>query len=331
MPCFHPKTVWRNPRYLSRKSGKPRIFFPKKSVSFKTFLFGPRPYPPEAYFPSIAKLPDTEVLQIPCGKMCIGCQEVYSRAWAVRCVHEASRHDENCFITLTYNDEFCPDGLVKRDFQLFMKRLRRFIAGARQGPEGRVSYYMAGEYGSLNFRPHFHACLFGYDFPDRVLFSVRNDVSLYTSRILSSLWSDPKTGKSLGFCSVGDVTFESAAYIARYVGKKVRGSKADKHYKGRQPEYVNMSLRPAIGKDWFHAYKDSVFPDDFVLVKGGMKAKPPRYYDKLFELTDPRMSSIIKSDRKYRAGLSPDNTPERLRAREVVKLAQLKQLKRSLE
>lgn len=316
MPCYHPKIVWRSARHLS-ETGKPRIFFKKP------LLFYASPRNVEFYQP--------EELQIPCGKMCIGCQESYSRSWAVRCWHEASLHKENCFITLTYSDKFLPpNGLRKRDFQLFMKRLRKFLS-AGVGQAKRVRFYMAGEYGAKYFRPHFHACIFGYNFPDRKMWSMRENIQLDTSDILSSIWSDPKSGEPFGFCSVGDVTFESAAYVARYVAKKVRGNEAEAHYQGRQREYVSMSLKPGIARKWIESYKDSVYPDDSVSMGGGVKCKPPRYYDKVFELTDPDMSANILSVRKDRARLSPDNSPERLRVREKVKLAQVRQLKRRLQ
>lgn len=65
-------------------------------------------------------------IKIPCGQ-CIGCRLERSRQWAMRCVHEASLHLDNCFITLTYNDQHIPSdaGLRLRDYQLFMKRLRK--------------------------------------------------------------------------------------------------------------------------------------------------------------------------------------------------------------
>lgn len=65
-------------------------------------------------------------IEIPCGQ-CIGCRLERSRQWAMRCVHEASLHDDNCFVTLTYNDQHIPSdaGLRHRDYQLFMKRLRK--------------------------------------------------------------------------------------------------------------------------------------------------------------------------------------------------------------
>jgi len=307
MPCFHPRSVWRSPKVCRSDSGKPRIFFRKPLLFYST------PRHVEHYLPEEFSIPG-------CKPKCVGCQEIYSRSWAVRAWHESTRHDSNCFITLTFNDESCPEGLDHRFWQLFMKRFRKAI-------DVPISFFMAGEYGSLNFRPHFHACIFGFDFPDKVFWSQRDDVRLYTSEMLGKLWSDPDSGVSYGFSSVGDVSFESAAYIARYVGKKAQRAELPP---GLRPEYSKCSLKRPIGKDWFNSYKDSVYPDDAVTMANGSLCKPPRYYDKLLALTDPVMSTTILNVRKYRADNSPDNSPERLRAREKVKQAQISQLKRSL-
>jgi len=229
-------------------------------------------------------------LSLPCGQ-CRGCRLERSRQWAVRCMHEASLHEQNCFITLTYDNDHCPSdrSLNYGDFQRFMKRFRKRFK------DSTIRFYMAGEYGEKFERPHFHACIFGYDFSDRVLWSVRNGVSLYTSAKLSSLWSCPKTRKSFGFSSVGDVTFESAAYIARYVGKKIQRIES---LDGRKPEYSKCSLKRPIGKDWFFAFPDSVFPDDAVTLQSGAKCKPPRYYDKNYAFDYPIEFDLIKSARE---------------------------------
>lgn len=196
---------------------------------------------------------------ISCGR-CRGCRLEYSRQWAVRCMHEASLHDRNCFVTLTYAD--APVDLQYRDFQLFMKRLRK---------RDKCSFYMCGEYGELNGRPHFHGLLFGIDFPDKVYFG-RSPAGfkLYTSASLSVLWPH-------GFSSVGEVTFESCGYVARYVHKKM-GQANGGAYSGSVGEFSRMSLRPAIGKKWFDKFGASdVVPDGHVVVDGH-KAIAPRYY-----------------------------------------------------
>jgi len=71
-------------------------------------------------------------LTLRCGR-CIGCKIDRSRQWGVRCVHESQMHESNVFVTLTYNDENMPIdcSLCYRDFQLFMKRLRRLKGAVR--------------------------------------------------------------------------------------------------------------------------------------------------------------------------------------------------------
>lgn len=326
MSCFYPRTVWRSKKRLN-DSGAMKTMFKRPNHMFFKF---PAPHDPSQCSKAIIPYDfySPEEFQIPgCKPKCVGCIEDYSRSRAVRAWHETLmvEDDKSCFITLTFNDKFCPRQLDHRYFQLFIKRLRKYLS--KSGQAKRVRYFMSGEYGSLNFRPHFHSLLFGYDFPDRVLFSVSNGVNLYISDILSTLWSDPKTDESYGFSSVGDASFESAAYIARYVGKKIG---RDVGYEGLEPEYSKCSLKPGLGKTFFDKFKASVFSDDAVTLQGGGKCKPPRYYDKLLQLTDQVLFDKLKLVRKMRAKLSPDNSPERLKAREAVKTAQFKQLVRSL-
>ena len=214
-----------------------------------------------------------EELFLPCGQ-CIGCRVARSREWATRLVHESTLHDENCFITLTYNPENLPeDGSLHKDhFQKFMKRLRKAF------PNQKIRFFHCGEYGSKLGRPHYHAILFGFDFPDKELFSVSNGVRIYRSSILERLWP-------FGFSTIGDVTFESCAYVARYVIKKITGDKADEHYQGKHPEYITMSLKPGIASGWFEKYVFDIYPHDFVVLDDGRKLKTPRFYDrKLLEL-----------------------------------------------
>lgn len=312
MPCYHPQDVIRSHRVVDGKSGKPIVFFNKSRDRYSA-LWSATPRHLEWYKPDRFQIPG-------CKPKCVGCQERYSRDWAIRSWHHAQKHDANCFITLTYNEEFVPRSLDHRHWQLFMKRFRRAIPVP-------VSFFMAGEYGSVRMRPHFHACIYGFDFPDRKLWSVRDGVRLDTSDMLGKLWSCPSTGKSYGFSTVGDVTFQSSAYIARYVAKKAQRA-SESSLDGRKPEYSKCSLKRPIGKDWFYSFMSSVYPDDSVTMDGGFRAAPPRYYDKLLALTDKELSERIVAIRKKKASLSPDNTPERLLERECVKQVQFSQLKR---
>lgn len=300
MPCFHPLTAFRT------RSG--RISFCKTALG--------------------------EHLELPCGR-CVGCRLDYSKMWAVRCVHEAEQHADNCFITLTYSDEFLPRprSLQPDHLKDFIKRLR-----ARTGK--KLRYYACGEYGDLNWRPHYHALIFGFRFPDMELFRERGGVRVYTSRLLESVWQHK------GFCTVGELTPESAAYCARYVMKKVGGDQAPYYYSELDPytgelvpilpEFCRMSLKPGIGADWFKKYHSDVFPDDFVVIKG-KRVRVPDYYDTLFErqFQGPRrpkdsMLKAVKEKRKERALKVGDNSPERLAVKEKVLKAKISKLQREV-
>lgn len=261
-------------------------------------------------------LDPTFPVEIPCGQ-CIGCRLERSRQWAIRCVHEASLYEENCFLTLTYSPENLPvnGSLDKSHFQKFMKRLRKRF------PDRKIRYFQCGEYGDLYQRPHYHACLFNFDFPDKQLYKVTDGIRTYTSELLEEIWG-------LGFCIIGSVTFESAAYVARYITKKITGEKASEHYGDRQDEYVTMSRRPGIATDWFNTYKDDVFPSDFIVING-KKVGVPKFYDGLLE---EEVLDAIKKDRRYSAYEHwENNTYNRLYVREQVQNKRFKLLKRSFE
>lgn len=266
---------------------------------------------------------------VPCGQ-CIGCRLERSRQWAIRCHHEASLHERNCFITLTYAPEHVPEQgtLIKKHYQDFMKRLRK-----RFGPN--IRYFHCGEYGEKNARPHYHACLFNFDFVDKKLWKSVRGNNLYLSEALEELWP-------FGFSTIGDVTFESAAYVARYITKKINGDRALDHYTTysretgeitgeRLPEYTTMSLKPGIGAGWIQKYHKDVYPNDLVIMRE-KEMKPPKYYDKIYDQYDATQFRKIKAKRVALAKeRTPDNTPERLSVRERVKELATKLLKRSYE
>jgi len=248
----------------------------------------------------------------------------------MRCIHEASLHQHNCFVTLTYDDAHVPadGGLHHKHFQDFMKRLRKRF------PDTTIRYYMCGEYGGSFGRPHFHAILFNVNFADYTLWRKSGSgSSLFRSASLESLWT-------FGFSSVGAVTFESAAYVARYIMKKVTGHAAAAAYASvdtstgevfnRRPEYNGMSLKPGIGAGWWAKFSSDVTVRDRV-VRDGVESFPPRYYDKLLGRTDPLALEAVKAKRVLdMADSYMDNTPQRLASKELVVKATLSQLKRSL-
>lgn len=270
---------------------------------------------------------DLEVT-VPCGQ-CIGCRLEKSRQWAMRCTHEAALYPENSFITLTYDDDHLPDDLSVdvRHFQLFMKRLRK-----RHG--SGIRFFHCGEYGEQLGRPHYHACLFNFDFQDKALFSVRDENRYFISDDLMGLWP-------YGFSIIGDLTFESAAYTARYITKKVTGTRAADYYSfvdpstgevfERRPEYCTMSRRPGIGRAWYDQFKSDVYPDDFVIMRG-KKMKAPRFYDAILEQEDaPEFRRMKRARIQAGKAQADNNTPDRLKTREKVQMAKFALLKRSME
>ena len=270
-------------------------------------------------------------VKVACGQ-CIGCRLERSRQWAIRCMHEAQMHEENSFVTLTYSDEHLPEGgkLVLDHFQRFFKRLRKRVGVP-------VRYYHCGEYGETFGRPHYHACIFGYGFPDRVLWSYSNGQPLYSSQELSDLWP-------YGHVLIGEVTFDSAAYVARYIMKKIsEGHDIDSSMKWAQkyvdwstgqilnPEYTTMSRRDGIGKNWLEKYLPDVYPHDYVVING-VKCKPPKYYDNVLQVSRPYEFDDIKENRLTRINEHADNnTPDRLAVRESITKARLKMLPRTVD
>lgn len=237
-------------------------------------------------------------------------------------MHEASLHEENAFITLTYREIPPGANLNYKHFQAFMRRLRRKFKGCS------IRFFMCGEYGELRLRPHFHACLFGFNFPDRE--PIRHDqAKLYRSPILDKLWPH-------GFATIGQVNYATAAYVARYVMKKAYGqAQAYTHTDpatgeiiARKPEFTQMSRRPGIAAKWIETYFDDVYPSDQVILNGTAQ-KPPRYYDKQLEKLNPLLLDELKAQRALR-NQPGEQLEHRLTARAAVAQARLNQLKRTL-
>lgn len=306
---------------------------------------------------------------VPCGQ-CIGCRLENSRQWAMRCMNEAdmSYSGKNTFITLTYDNENIPNRylighdqekkpiyggqLVKEHFQLFMKRLRKKYVPLnpydkktqedlynKHAERHRIKFYHCGEYGEKYSRPHYHAIIFNHDFEDKVESGKNKANILYTSKELSDLWP-------FGIHAIGAVTFESVAYCARYVTKKINGKLKEEHYKrfdinqegeivnefSLKPEYATMSTKPAIGLSWYEKYKSDCFPSDKLPNKKGVVMRPPDYYFGKYELEEPDNAEKLKVKRKAKAKiLEKDNNHFRLNQKHKVALAGHKRVKRSYE
>lgn len=342
MPCTRPLEGWRSAPVEGKRGGftmKPQL--------------GNRDQP----------------MTVPCG-YCMGCRLEKSRQWAVRLMHENQMHSASCFLTLTYSDQNLPlhNSLNPKHFQDFMKRLRKKLIysnistgsnvqttakspGDRPGVHPRtpiieaglhqqakflesrpsLRYYHCGEYGSQLGRPHYHALLFGHRPEDGKLFSEKNGVKLYEAPELTEIWGH-------GFVTFGDVTFESAAYVARYITKKITGEKSAEHYtriteQGEviqlHPEYATMSRKPGIGAAWVAKYGEYTYTHDHVIVRG-KPSKPPRFYDTAAEQQFPEQFKAAKLRRlKKSREQSPENrdpeirVDQRRRANEAITKARM--------
>lgn len=250
-------------------------------------------------------------------------------------MHEAQMHTENCFITLTYDDEHLPAdySVSVRVWQLFMKRFREFA-------DRRFRFFGCAEYGDQEGRPHYHALIFGYRFNDLRLHSRKNTNPLYTSEKLSKLWP-------YGFSTIGEVNYQTAAYCARYSMKKIGGPQAADHYTrvhpvtGVQvrvkPEFATQSRNPGIGDSWLRTFKSDIYPSDFVVVDG-KKHPVPKFYTRKLKEEEQRKLKVRRAVANATKGDKPDtvrrrenNTTARLLVREEVLTARASKLKRDVK
>lgn len=253
--------------------------------------------------------------EIPCGQ-CINCRLEYSRQWANRCALEMKYHDSNLFLTLTYDDEHLPTrvikdfvdplngevkdltvhSLVKEDMQKFMKSLRDAY-----GYE-KLRFFGCGEYGSVSCRPHLHIIIFGLKLDDLKVYKTIKQgdeyITYYNSKFIDKIWKK-------GFTVIAPATWETVAYTARYVTKKLNGDMAD-FYKwyGIEPEFVLMSRKPGIGYKYFEDNMQHIFDTNNIVIsnlKGSRQIKPPRYFKKALEKIDPDWYNDIREYNKEQA------------------------------
>lgn len=262
-----------------------------------------------------------ETTFLPC-RRCLSCLQKRARDWATRVTHEASLYESNMFLTLTYSNKNLPDNgsLCKRDVQLFFKKLRYYY------PKQKLRYLYSGEYGDIKktFRPHYHIALFNLDMDDKRYWKTVNKNAYYTSDVLEDIWSK-------GRIVIGDLSYESAAYIARYTYKKQFGEKAFQHYQrydylaqkivSLTPEYSQSSTGGkddgGIGFGWYQKFKTDLYPSD-TCVMNGFVSKPPEYYDRLLQREDPDMYNYVKARRMAEMPEVSDLQFRRLEAKALV-------------
>lgn len=251
---------------------------------------------------------------LPC-QNCIYCRLKYARQWADRCMLELGYHDESWFVTLTYDEDHVPVSennipdpetgelltnsqltLRKEHLQLFMKRLRYYYE--ESGATNKLRFFACGEYGGKTHRPHYHLIIYGLHLPRDDLTPVRNVNSqyiLYSSDFIKKAWP-------FGFNAVGAVTWDTCCYTARYILKKQKGLGADVYdFLGIEPEFTLMSRMPGIAAQYYIDHKDEIYEYDKIWMKletKGYSCKPPRIFDRYFDIEEPEKMQKIKESRK---------------------------------
>ena len=298
------------------ENGKKNLLVTPYSVDHIEILDGKKIYVDNPVITSKYAL--TEFVEIPCGQ-CIECRLQRSRRWADRCMLELGYHESSYFITLTYDNEHIPKNLlidydtgeiyaenatlVKKDLQDFMKRLRR--AYEYKGYDNKLRFFACGEYGSQTLRPHFHIIVFGLKLDDLVLYKRNfNGDNLYNSTFISKLWKN-------GFSVVGDVTWQSCAYVARYIMKKHLGKDSEFYdVYNIEPEFTLMSRKPGIARQYYDEHKDELFYQDFVSIPtkdGAKQIYPPPYFEKLFEEDFPDNEVVERKEKRKQAKIDSIN------------------------
>lgn len=249
--------------------------------------------------------------EIPCGN-CMSCRLRYSRDWANRCMLELQSHESAYFLTLTYDDNHLPTAesigecgelqeaatLYKRDFQLFMKSLRK-----AKEPD-RLRFFACGEYGPETFRPHYHAIIFGLRLDDLVVSQWKSRKPGYES---CPYWESPfleKVWDNKGRIIVTEVSWETCAYVARYITKKLKGPEAQFYSDlNIDPPFLLMSRRPGIARQYYDDHPEVMVNNEIHISteKGGKTFHPPRYYDRLYDFEYPEESASRKAQRETAA------------------------------
>lgn len=210
--------------------------------------------------------PQQKIL-VPCGK-CIPCLSNKRQDWVFRLQQENKVSQSSLFVTLTYHPKYCPDGLVKKHLQLFMKRLRK------RDVNQRLRYFAVGEYGTKRKRPHYHILLFNCS----------------DEKYIRQAWCNKK-GEPFGIVHVGKVTPASIAYCTKYI---IQPEQKDTT---QQKPFTLMSRRYGLGANYLTDEMVNWHVTgrrNFAMVYG-QKVRLPRYYrDKIWPLLKTGDPDVIR-------------------------------------
>lgn len=203
-------------------------------------------------------------LLVPCG-FCHSCRSNYRDMWVERLSHHMITEKKGISLMLSYNDDNLPsDGCVNvRDIQLFIKRFRKFFSDLK------ITYFAASEYGTENYRPHYHLLIFGIDCP----FSNFGRIKL-SNLISKNIWKK-------GYCFVGELNIKTIKYTTKYVLKNIFRGKTRKDFinGGLTPEFTLKSQ--GIGLEYLKTHINLYIQKACGYLRNN---RIPRYYrNKLIE------------------------------------------------
>lgn len=241
---------------------------------------------------------------------CIICKKKKARELANRCVLGASMHQQNCFLTLTYDEKQTGyhNTFEYPDIQKFKKRMRSYVTREHNGR--KIEIFNVHEYGK-NGKKHWHLIVFGYQFPDRESYKNTPSGPLSISKILTRLWPH-------GNHSIGNVSEASAMYQAQYLEKDIKNGHAGS-------TKSSHSKHSGIGKTFFFKNYKQILRLGFIPF-GTQKMPIPRYFQRLAEkhyahFYDKR-AFFDTPDRKARFRIFKENPekPETIPNREIADL-----------
>lgn len=286
MGCTSPLYAWKTYQktksgkdlyFVTRHPGKPHIMEVNKRLSLELL------HPILPSDPGVEDLHLVDMVQVPCGK-CEQCRLDRAKEWSERIMIESLAYEDNYFVTLTFHQVKPGQEVSKKDVQAFVKRLRTYI-----GPG--IRFFACGEYGEKFGRPHYHLVLFNCPLDDLKLKYIDKDGhNFYTSATIEKAWKK-------GFCLVGDVSPETAMYVARYTLKKTPGKEG----------FILMSRNPGIGCDYYKGNVAKILPTWKVYAnysESKKEARPPRYFEKVCEkleidLTAQKALNLEAAERAY--------------------------------
>lgn len=232
---------------------------------------------------------------VPCGD-CFGCRANKAKEWTIRNVFESQKYENNIFLTLTYDDKYCPTFLVKSHLSNFIKLLRTHLIRYKNYKD-KIKYFGCGEYGGKFGRPHYHLIIYNLALDDLVKVSDNN----YVSPLISSCWI-------YGLHSVGFINEKSISYVSGYTQKKINKTLSSSEKRllkkwllNHKEHFQNCFILASkgIGLEYYESHKDMYDKGYFLYHTPGntQRIKSNKYFDYRLKRDDELKYNLIKSQR----------------------------------